>query len=93
MEHSITQPVKRLGEILAGLTWRAMLGGYFFLLAAIVWFIKSSYLPALWLDPIFGFYSLCVTFYLLSRFRLSLLYAPVRRGPDELPTVAVVIPG
>ena len=62
------------------------------LLAAIVWFIKSSYLPALWLDPLFGLYSLCVTVYLLSRFSLSLLYHPVRRGPDELPTVAVVIP-
>ena len=40
----------------------------------------------------FGLYSLCVTVYLLSRFSLSLLYRPVRRGPDELPTVAVVIP-
>ena len=57
-----------------------------------IWFIKSSYLPALWLDPVFGIYSLCVTVYLLSRFSLSLLYRPVRRGPDELPTVAVVIP-
>ena len=33
-----------------------------------------------------------MTVYLLSRFSLSLLYRPVRRGPDELPTVAVVIP-
>ncbi len=62
------------------------------LLAAIIWFIKSSYLPALWLDPVFGLYSLCVTVYLVSRFSLSLLYHPTRRGPDELPTVAVVIP-
>ena len=40
----------------------------------------------------FGLYSLCVTVYLLSRFSLSLLYRPTRRGPDQLPTVAVVIP-
>ena len=36
----------------------ALLGGYFLLLAGIVWFIKSSYLPALWLDPVFGLYGL-----------------------------------
>ena len=72
--------------------WRSLLGGYFVLLAGIVWFIKSSYLPALWLDPLFGLYSLCVTVYLLSRFSLSLLYRPSRRGPGQLPTVAVVIP-
>src|SRR6478609_9755015 len=92
MEHSLAQPVKRIGDLFASIFWRGMLGGYFLLLAGIVWFIKSSYLPALWLDPVFGLYSLCVTVYLLSRFSLSLLYHPVRRGPDELPTVAVVIP-
>jgi hyaluronan synthase len=92
MEHSLTQPVKRVGDIVASIFWRSLLGGYFLLLAGIVWFIKSSYLPALWLDPLFGLYSLCVTVYLLSRFTLSLLYRPARRGPDELPSVAVVIP-
>ena len=92
MEHPITQALTRIGDFFAGLCWRSLLGGYFLLLAGIVWFIKSSYLPALWLDPIFGLYSLCVTVYLLSRFSLSLLYRPARRGPDQLPTVAVVIP-
>ena len=58
----------RLGDILASIFWRTLLGGYFLLLAGIVWFIKSSYLPAIWLDPVFGLYSLCVTVYLLSRF-------------------------
>ncbi len=70
--------VKRVADMLAGLCWRSLLGGYFLLLAGIVWFIKSSYLPALWLDPVFGLYSLCVTVYLLSRFSLSLLYRPVQ---------------
>ncbi len=84
--------MKRIGDVFASIFWRGLLGGYFFLLAGIVWFIKSSYLPALWLDPIFGIYSLCVTLYLLSRFSLSLLYRPARRGPDQLPSVAVVIP-
>ena len=92
MEHSLAQPVKRIGDAFARSCWRGLLGGYFVLLAGIVWFIKSSYLPALWLDPVFGIYSLCVTVYLLSRFSLSLLYRPARRGPDQLPTVAVVIP-
>ena len=76
MEHSLAQPVKRIGDMFASIFWRGLLGGYFFLLAGIVWFIKSSYLPALWLDPVFGLYSLCVTVYLLSRFSLSLLYRP-----------------
>ena len=79
MEHPITQALTRIGDFFAGLCWRSLLGGYFLLLAGIVWFIKSSYLPALWLDPVFGLYSLCVTVYLLSRFSLSLLYHPVRR--------------
>ena len=92
MEHPLTQALTRIGDFFAGLCWRSLLGVYFLLLASIIWFIKSSYLPALWLDPVFGLYSLCVTVYLLSRFSLSLLYHPVRRGPDELPTVAVVIP-
>src|SRR4051794_11511481 len=92
MEHSLTQPVKRLRDFVATLFWRLMLGGYFVLLAAIIWFIKSSYLPALWLDPLFGLYSLCVTFYLVSRFGLPLLSPPVPRGPDELRGVAVVTP-
>jgi hyaluronan synthase len=92
MEHPITHALTRIGDLVAGLFWRSLLGGYFLLLAGIVWFIKSSYLPALWLDPLFGLYSLCVTVYLVSRFSLSLLYHPVRRGPDELPSVAVVIP-
>ena len=31
----------RLGDILASIFWRTLLGGYFLLLAGIVWFIKS----------------------------------------------------
>ena len=89
MGHSLAQAVTRIASILSGLCWRSLLGGYFVLLAAIVWFIKSSYLPALWLDPLFGLYSLCVTVYLVSRFSLSLLYHPSRRGPDELPTLSL----
>ena len=92
MDHPLAQPLRRGGAFLASVAWRSVLGGYFLLLASTIWFIKSSYLPALWLDPVFGVYSLCVTVYLLSRFSLSLLYRPVRRGPDQLPTVAVVIP-
>ena len=42
MEHSLAQLVKRLGDLLASLFWRSLLGGYFVLLAAIIWFMNFS---------------------------------------------------
>ena len=88
----VTQPVKRLGDILAALIWRAMLGGYFLLLAGDR-LVHQELVPARALARS-GVRALQPLRDVLPALALQPLAAlpPVRRGPDELPTVAVVIP-
>jgi hyaluronan synthase len=53
---------------------------------------QAGYADSLLLDPFFVGYALLVSVYILSRFALSTLYRPMRRGTSE-PTVAVVVAG
>jgi hyaluronan synthase len=89
---SATRAARTTSTLIASAIWRLSLACYMVMVCAFVITTKSAFLPAIWHDPVFGVYGMCVTIYLLSRFALSLCYRVKRGEPESWPSVCIVIP-
>jgi hypothetical protein len=64
----------------------------FFIIIYLILFIKALTFESVFNDLFFGFYSILITSYILSRFIFSYLHKPVAYNPAYEPTVTFVVP-
>ncbi len=65
---------------------------FFFIALYVIFMLKALTYDALFHDPLFGFYSLLITTYILSRFVLAYLHKPILPDLSYEPTVSFVVP-
>lgn len=65
---------------------------FFFVIIYLILVLKAVTMKSLDNSPFFGFYSLLITVYILSRFLLAYFHKPAESDPNYRPSVSFVVP-